>query len=120
VRCLPPNFGPFNGKQASTFRVRLANVRQGSSGGDERPADRHRPCPAGSLRPGHAPAFYDRLDSVPKMYLQSMIEVVELTTIRIWIKGSKDVGKAVLTAAVLATKGSRMSTKWRTRHDSNV
>lgn len=56
-----------------------------------------------------------------KAYLRSLIDVIEVDDAQIRIKGSKD----VLEKAVLASKSgtdlsSQMSTKWRTRHDSNV
>ena len=56
-----------------------------------------------------------------KAYLRSLIDIIEVDDGQIRIKGSKD----VLESAVLASRSvteprSQMSTKWRTRHDSNV
>jgi hypothetical protein len=56
-----------------------------------------------------------------KAYLRSLIDVIEVDDAQIRIRGSKD----VLERAVLASRSgpeqrSQMSTKWRTRHDSNV
>jgi site-specific DNA recombinase len=56
-----------------------------------------------------------------KAYLRSLIDVIEVHDVHIRIKGSRD----VLERGVLASRSggeprSQMSTKWRTRHDSNV
>ena len=56
-----------------------------------------------------------------KAYLRSLIDVIEVDDARIRIKGSKDVlERAVLASRTGAEARSQMSTKWRTRHDSNV
>jgi site-specific DNA recombinase len=56
-----------------------------------------------------------------KAYLRSLIDVIEVDDAQIRIKGSKDVlERAVLASRSAAEPRSQMSTKWRTRHDSNV
>jgi site-specific DNA recombinase len=56
-----------------------------------------------------------------KAYLRSLIDVIEVDDAQIRIKGSKDVlERAVLASRSGAEPRSQMSTKWRTRHDSNV
>src|SRR5258708_4523360 len=56
-----------------------------------------------------------------KAYLRSLIDVIEVDDVQIRIKGSKDVLEtAVLVSGSRADPRSQMSTKWRTRHDSNV
>jgi len=56
-----------------------------------------------------------------KAYLRSLINVVEVDDAQIRIRGSKDVlERAVLASRSGAEQRSQMSTKWRTRHDSNV
>ena len=56
-----------------------------------------------------------------KAYLRSLIDVIEVDDAQIRIKGSKDVlERAVLASRSEADPRSQMSTKWRTRHDSNV
>ena len=56
-----------------------------------------------------------------KAYLRSLIDVIEVDDTQIRIKGSKDVlERAVLASISGAEQRSQMSTKWRTRHDSNV
>jgi len=61
--------------------------------------------------------------SVPfrKAYLRSLIDLIEVDDAQIRIKGSKDVlERAVLASRAGTESGSQMSTKWRTRQDSNV
>jgi site-specific DNA recombinase len=61
--------------------------------------------------------------SIPfrKAYLRTLIDVIEVDDTRIRIKGSKDVlERAVLASQAVGDGRSQMSTKWRTRHDSNV
>ncbi|UYO54618.1 recombinase family protein [Rhodopseudomonas palustris] len=61
--------------------------------------------------------------SIPfrKAYLQSIIDSVEVDDAQIRIRGSKDVlEKAVLASRSGGLERSQMSTRWRTRHDSNV
>ena len=56
-----------------------------------------------------------------KAYLRSLIDVIEVDDAQIRIRGSKDVlERAVLASSSGAEQRSQMSTKWRTRHDSNV
>jgi site-specific DNA recombinase len=56
-----------------------------------------------------------------KAYLRSLIDVIEVDDAQIRIKGSKDVlERAVLASRSAAEPRSQMSTKWRTRHDSNA
>ena len=56
-----------------------------------------------------------------KAYLRSLIDLIEVDDAQIRIKGSKDVlERAVLAGQAAAESSSQMSTKWRTRHDSNV
>jgi site-specific DNA recombinase len=56
-----------------------------------------------------------------KAYLRSLIDVIEVDGAQIRIRGSKDVlERAVLASRPRAEISSHMSTKWRTRHDSNV
>jgi hypothetical protein len=56
-----------------------------------------------------------------KAYLRALIDVIEVDDKQIRIKGSKDVlEKAVLASRQSDEPRSQMSTKWRTRHDSNV
>jgi site-specific DNA recombinase len=56
-----------------------------------------------------------------KAYLRSLIDVIEVDDAQIRIKGSKDVlERAVLASGSGTEPRSQMSTKWRTRHDSNV
>jgi site-specific DNA recombinase len=56
-----------------------------------------------------------------KAYLRSLIDVIEVDDTQIRIKGTKDVlERAVLASRSGAEQRSQMSTKWRTRHDSNV
>ena len=56
-----------------------------------------------------------------KAYLHSLIDVIEVDDERVRIKGSKDVlERAVLAGGSVTEPRSQMSTKWRTRHDSNV
>ena len=56
-----------------------------------------------------------------KAYLRSLIDVIEVDDTQIRIKGSKDVlERGVLASISGAEQRSQMSTKWRTRHDSNV
>jgi site-specific DNA recombinase len=56
-----------------------------------------------------------------KAYLRSLIDVIEVDDTQIRIKGSKEVlERAVLASRSAAQPRSQMSTKWRTRHDSNV
>jgi len=56
-----------------------------------------------------------------KAYLRSLIDVIEVDDAQIRIKGSKDVlERAVLASRSAAEPRSQMSTRWRTRHDSNV
>ena len=56
-----------------------------------------------------------------KADLRSLIDVVEVDDALVRIKGSKDVlERAVLASRQGAEPRSQMSTKWRTRHDSNV
>jgi site-specific DNA recombinase len=61
--------------------------------------------------------------SVPfrKAYLQSIIDVVEVDSHQIRIKGSKDVlERAILAENAIGKPGSQMSTRWRAREDSNL
>ena len=61
--------------------------------------------------------------SIPfrKAYLRSLVDVIEVDDAQVRIKGSKDVlERAVLASRPGAEPRSQMSTKWRTRHDSNV
>jgi site-specific DNA recombinase len=61
--------------------------------------------------------------SVPfrKAYLQSLIEVIEVDDHQVRINGNKDLlEKAVLASQHGNSWCSQTSTKWRTRHDSNV
>jgi site-specific DNA recombinase len=56
-----------------------------------------------------------------KAYLRSLIDVIEVDDDQIRIKGSRDVlEKAVLASREGAEARSQMSTKWRTREDSNL
>jgi site-specific DNA recombinase len=56
-----------------------------------------------------------------KAYLRSLIDVIEVDDAQVRIKGSKDVlERAVVASQPGAEPRSQMSTKWRTRHDSNV
>jgi site-specific DNA recombinase len=56
-----------------------------------------------------------------KAYLRSLIDVIEVDDEQVRIKGSKDVlERAVLAGGSVTEPRSQMSTKWRTRHDSNV
>ena len=56
-----------------------------------------------------------------KAYLRSLIDVIEIDDGQIRIKGSKDVlERAVLGNRTKAEPSSQMSTKWRTRQDSNL
>jgi site-specific DNA recombinase len=56
-----------------------------------------------------------------KAYLRSLIDIIEVDDTQVRIKGSKDVlEKAILARRSGAESRSQMSTKWRTRHDSNV
>jgi site-specific DNA recombinase len=56
-----------------------------------------------------------------KAYLRSLIDVIEVDDAQVRIKGSKDVlERAVVASQSGAEQRSQMSTKWRTRHDSNV
>jgi site-specific DNA recombinase len=56
-----------------------------------------------------------------KAYLRALIDVIEVDDKQIRIKGSKDVlEKAVLASRQSDEPRSQMSTKWRTRYDSNV
>jgi site-specific DNA recombinase len=56
-----------------------------------------------------------------KAYLRSLIDIVEVDDAQIRIKGSKDVlERAVLASGWGTEPRSQMSTKWPTRHDSNV
>ena len=56
-----------------------------------------------------------------KAYLRALIDVIEVDDAQIRIKGSKDLlERAVLASRPEAEPRSQMSTKWRTRHDSNV
>jgi site-specific DNA recombinase len=61
--------------------------------------------------------------SVPfrKAYLRSLVDVIEIDDAQIRIKGSKDALERVILAGGAETESSsQISTKWRTRHDSNV
>jgi site-specific DNA recombinase len=61
--------------------------------------------------------------SVPfrKAYLRSLIDVIEVDDHQVRIKGSKEVlEKAVLASQHRESWCSQTSTRWRTRHDSNV
>ena len=61
--------------------------------------------------------------SVPfrKAYLRSLIDVIEVDDHQVRIKGSKEVlEKAVLASQHRESWCSLTSTRWRTRHDSNV
>jgi len=61
--------------------------------------------------------------SVPfrKAYLQSLIDRIEVDDHQIRIKGRKDLlEKAILASRNNQARCSEMSTRWRTRHDSNV
>jgi site-specific DNA recombinase len=61
--------------------------------------------------------------SVPfrKAYLQSLIEVIEVDDHQVRINGNKDLlEKAVLASQHGNSWCSQTSTRWRTRHDSNV
>jgi site-specific DNA recombinase len=61
--------------------------------------------------------------SIPfrKAYLRSLVDVIEIDDTRIRIKGNKDeLERAVLASRPGSESRSQMSTKWRTRHDSNV
>jgi site-specific DNA recombinase len=56
-----------------------------------------------------------------KAYLRSLVDVIEVDDAQIRIKGSKDVlERAILAGRAGTETSSQMSTKWRTRHDSNV
>jgi site-specific DNA recombinase len=56
-----------------------------------------------------------------KAYLRSLIDVIEVDDAQVRIKGSKEVlERAVVASRPGAEPRSQMSTKWRTRHDSNV
>jgi hypothetical protein len=61
--------------------------------------------------------------SVPfrKAYLRSLIDVIEVDDHQVRIKGTKEVlEKAVLASQHRESWCSQTSTRWRTRHDSNV
>jgi site-specific DNA recombinase len=56
-----------------------------------------------------------------KAYLRSLVDVIEVDDAQVRIKGSKDVlERAILAGRAGTETSSQMSTKWRTRHDSNV
>jgi site-specific DNA recombinase len=55
-----------------------------------------------------------------KACLRSLIDVIEVGDAQIRIKGRKDVLQRAVLAGHLGAETSQMSTKWRTRHDSNV
>ena len=61
--------------------------------------------------------------SIPfrKAYLQSIVDFIEVDDAQIRIRGSKDVlEKAVLASRSGMLERSQMSTRWRTRQDSNL
>ncbi len=55
-----------------------------------------------------------------KAYLRSLIDVIEVDDAQVSIKGKDVLEKAVVASRQGAEPRSQMSTKWRTRHDSNL